>query len=238
MSEHARIEELIAAYAIDALPEDEARETGRELLDHLASCAACQGLYGQLRETSADLALAAEPEPVPASLRARVMDVTREAPAQIARPAPSLVRRALAAAVAAVLALGGVSAFLGAQLNEARGERERARQVLAFINEPSTTVTTMRAARGAGRMTLAVQGDGRALLIGSDLELPPERVFEIWLVRGAKVVPAGVFVDDGGTAVVELRVDPDRDLGVAITIERERVEQPTSEPVFQGALSA
>jgi hypothetical protein len=240
MNAHTRLEEMIAAYALDALAEEEAGEAGRELLDHLASCEQCQRLYRDLRETAADLALAAEPEPVGAALREEVLGVARETPR---RPAASrgvgrVARAMLVASVAGVMALGGVSAYLAAQLGDARAERKQAQRVLAFINQPSTTVTTMQGSDGAGRMTLAVQPDGQALLIGSDLRLPRDRVFEIWLVRGPKVVPAGIFVTEDGSAVVDLRIDPERDLGVAITIERARVEQPTSEPVFQGAISA
>lgn len=240
MNAHARFEELIAAYALDAMPDDEAHDAGRELLDHLSSCARCQSLYRELRETAADLALAVEPEPLSPEFRARVLGVTRDEPKEIASPrrVGPLARGMLVASLAGVMALGGVSAYLAAQLSDARAEREQAQQVLAFINDPTTAVTTMQGSNGAGRMTLAVQDDGRALLIGSDLRLPPDRIFEIWLVRGPTVVPAGVFVAEDGTAVVELQVDPERDLGVAITIERERVEQPTSEPVFQGAISA
>lgn len=238
MTRHRAIEEMIAAYALDALSADEMHDAGRELLDHLAWCAECQRVYRDLRETSADLALAAEPAAVSSDFRARVLSVTQQERKPSLRGTTRAAQRVLVASLAAVMALGGLSVYLTTQLNEARSDRAQARQVLAFINQPSTRVTTLQGSGGAGRMTLAVHSDGRALLLGSELRLPPDRLFEIWLVRGAKVVPAGVFVDDAGSAVVEMTVDPARDLGIAITIEAERVQQPTGTPVFQGSIPA
>ena len=240
MSGHPRVEELLAGYALDALSPDEEHEVGREILDHLASCATCQSLYRELRETADDLALAADPEPLSAGLRARVLEVTQDAshPADVPRRFDRFARAVLVASLAAVMSLGGVSVYLAARLGDARAEREQAQQVLAFINDPSTSITTMQGSDGAGRMILALREDGRALLIGSDLRLPDDRIFEVWLVRGGGVVPAGVFTARNGAAVVELVVDLERDSGVAITIERARVKQPTGEPVFQVPITA
>ncbi|MGH9023764.1 MAG: anti-sigma factor domain-containing protein [Acidimicrobiia bacterium] len=249
MTGHARIEELIAAYALDAVEEGEALATSRDLLDHLVGCSGCRALFQDLRATAGDLALAAPPSPVSPALHQAVMEAIRppvESPVAARQGrwtrltgTPSGRPHALvAAATCIVLGLGGLSASLAGRLSQARDGAARGEEALAFVNEPGARLITMTGQADVGRVTLASQPDGRVLLLGSALRLPDERVFEVWLTRGDELVPAATFVPQGGQAVVALRIDPARDTGVAITVERRRVERPSSPPVLQAALPA
>lgn len=250
MSGHARIEELIAAYVLDSLEGPEALETSRDLLDHLSSCPSCAQLFRDLRETASEFALATPTSPVTPAFHDRVMVVVRAENLAVTvsdrqrrrfgwsnRDSP-LLRGLLAASVTVFIGLGGLSAHLSSRLSDTQVDGRQGEQALAFVNDPSTRLIRMAGSREVGRMSLAAHPDGRAVLIGSDLRLPQDRLFEIWSLRGSESIPVGTFAPVDGHALVDLRLDPDRDVGLAVTIERQRVERPTTKPVFEGSLRA
>lgn len=240
MSDHTRAEELIAAYALDALEPGEGLEASRDLLHHLSWCESCPRLFGDLRETAGDLALAAPVGAITSAMHDRVMNAVRAENRPAVTPArhSRLVRGLLVASVGVALGLGGLSASLSSQLAETRSERHQGDRVLAFVNHPSTRIASMSGPTDVGRMILASRPDGRAVLIGSDLRLAPGRLFEIWRRQGAELVPVDTFVPVDGRALVELRADSEGDAGLAVTIEHRRVERPTTGFVFQGSLPA
>lgn len=96
---HEELQELLGAYALDALPPAE-----RAALDaHLADCPTCRAEVGELRSVVAALPLLAEEVAPPPSLRARIESSVRAdlasrgapdapasppAPASLPRPAP------------------------------------------------------------------------------------------------------------------------------------------------------
>lgn len=125
MSDHTRTEELIAAYALDAVEPGEALEVSRELIEHVCSCWTCPRLFGDLRATAGDLALAAPPCAITLAMRDRVMNAVRaeNRPSVTRGRQNSLVRALLVASVGLALGLGGLSASLSSQLGETRGER-------------------------------------------------------------------------------------------------------------------
>jgi predicted anti-sigma-YlaC factor YlaD len=65
MTGHERMEELIAAYGLDALDADERRRAQAELIGHIASCEPCRALFRDTSGVAADLALAIAPVPAP-----------------------------------------------------------------------------------------------------------------------------------------------------------------------------
>lgn len=240
MTDHVRTEELIAAYTLDALEPGETLEVSRDLLEHLAWCWKCPRLFGDLRETAGELALAAPAGAITPALHDRVMNAVRaeNRPSATLGRQSRLVRALLVASVGVAFGLGGLSAFLSNQLGETRSERRQGDRVFALVNHPSTRIVSMNSPTEVGRMALVTRPDGRAVLIGSNLRLPPGRVFEIWRRQGSRLAPVDTFVPVDGRALVELQVDPERDAGLAVTIERQRVERPTTGLVFQGSLAA
>ncbi len=238
MRGHTQIQQLIAGWAIDADEPDPAAH--RELVDHLATCEDCRILYTDLSAVSGDLALAAEPVAPSAGLEDRIVgaattDDTLPKPAGRRRPQRFLV--VVAAAFLVVAGLGATTIRLATTLGDERARADRLERAVALLNGAST-VTLNPGEGAAGQVTVAVADDGRALLLGSGLEVPPGKLMEIWLVRGSNLVPSEVFVPEEGTALVEFAVEPKRDIGIALTIEDERVEEPTTTPVFQGSLNA
>jgi hypothetical protein len=237
MMDHERIEELIAAYALDAL--DDEAETQRMLLDHIAGCTTCQRTFLQLRETAGDLALAAPPVPVPKTLEKRIMESVR---GDRARPVKQRERRPLVAAAAAALILvAGMAAWnvrLAGQLSEQRNEAAGARRALEVLADPAAHTVTMRERGGDGVITVALRAGGSGVLVGEQLSVPPGHLLELWLLKGTRVEPSVTFVPVHGAAVVEVPAELAGLTGLALTVERERVAQPTTVPIFESAFPA
>ena len=104
------IENLLPAYALDALDPEEALEVER----HLENCPWCSALAREQREVAAYLALGASPSsPAPRILQ-RIMRAVSPVPEQRdpqRRPVSFLGALAYASATVAVLLLGGILAF-------------------------------------------------------------------------------------------------------------------------------
>ena len=71
--EHDAYNELTAAYALDALEEDETRAYE----EHLAGCEICQTNLAELSGTMVQLAFAAPPVDPPPELRGRILEAAR-----------------------------------------------------------------------------------------------------------------------------------------------------------------
>jgi anti-sigma-K factor RskA len=187
---------LTGAYAADALADDDER---REFELHLARCPDCREEVRTLRETVAVLAAALAVAPPP-GLRARVLAEvagTRQWPPPrtrtVAAGAPT--RRWPAAVAAAVLLVGlgtGGTGFYRAhqaqqELTEARAQAARVASVLAAPDARRTAGQVT----GGGQVSLVV-ADGRAVLLTDGVAgLPDGRTYQLWLLRGDRVSPAG-----------------------------------------------
>lgn len=245
------VDELDAAFAFGALGEDEARAVA----EHLASC---DQPHQQLRAfvgAAEVLAMSADPVPPGPGLRDRLMaSIERTAqehrvPPVSAAPAsdrasgrgwldwlsPHVARPLAVAAVVALLAVAGWNLALQSQI----GERDRAlRAVAAAISGGEAAV---RVDGSAGRGYLVdTPGSGAALVIADLTTLPADQLYELWLLDAAGTpVAVGTFTP-GSDAVAVVPVD--RDLAgyatFAVTVEAERVDAPTRQPVMLGDLTA
>lgn len=241
MNDHARFPESIAAYSLGTGSDDAA-----ELLEHVADCEPCRALFREMRDVADDLALSADPIAVPAAVTARIMDavaadrpvVVNAADAPTSRRASARTRRLLAlAAMLTVAALGASNVRLAGNLSDARARDRSIAQAVLWLSDPAATKTVL-AGNGRGNLTLAVRPDGAALLIGSALEVPAGRALALWLISPDGVpVPGPLFRPSRGTAVVDLHLDLEEITTVAVSVEKQRVPRPTSEPIFQAVLT-
>jgi anti-sigma-K factor RskA len=85
MSDHKHILELIPAYALGCLDDDDAELAA----DHLATCPDCQAELAAYQQVTAEFALAVPAATPPASLRHRLRESIRPAPTIEATPAAS-----------------------------------------------------------------------------------------------------------------------------------------------------
>jgi anti-sigma-K factor RskA len=210
---HAEAAEALGAYALGALPDDEAARVQA----HLRECERCQGDLAALRLAVDALPSAAPPVDAPPELEERVMSVVR-AEAELLHAAGEgadrppearrrrrglgalLSRPAFAAAAAGGLAVAAIVGFLIGGGADTGGS---ARTVQAHV----TSVAGVQS-----RTSAAVRvSDHRATLVVRDMPEPPaQKVYEVWVKHGrAAPVPAGTtFVVRSGDIPIAHSVNP------------------------------
>ncbi len=251
-SDHDRghIDELIAAYALDALDPDELEVVER----HLELCARCQRAVAEARAAVDLLAYLPEPQPVPLRARLRLLSRLRAEVPATTEISPGRLRGRLgwaAAAVAAALALvfawQSLQSQAEVQEREARvRELEQRGEVLAqFVNSrPQGFVMPIEgtaAAPGArGGIILDPTSNAALVMIEGLPRLPAGQAYVVWLVEGDRYINAGVLpVDDQGRG--ELYLTPQQALstftGIAITVETGALaSSPNGQPIVQASI--
>jgi anti-sigma-K factor RskA len=223
------VHDLTAAYALDALDENERREYER----HLSGCESCREELASFRETAGALALAVESPAPPPELRERILREARNGakvvPLRSRRPFQLTAGLAAAAACLAI-GLGLWATSLARSLDR---EREARAELAALIADPAARSVPI--AEAGGRLVLG--RDGRAaLLVGRLRPAPRGRTYEIWVIADGKARPAGLFDASGGrdAAVLDRRVPGGA--AVAVTLEAAGgADQPTTRPLFTAA---
>ncbi len=231
---HDELRESIAAYALNALSPEDAREVEA----HLETCDECRRDLKVLREVAAGLASGVASANPPAGLRARVLSAV-----QPQRTAPAVPRLwAAGFAVAAVIAamLGGITISLNqrlAALNERLAAQE---QVLALLASPTTKTATLSGSVQAKVRFVYDPDRKQGALVVSDLGDPgAEFVYQLWLVAGTEPQSAGVFRPvPGQPIIVPVAADFARYQLVAISVERgpSGAPKPTTKPILAGTI--
>jgi hypothetical protein len=243
----ADVDELAGALALGAVDPDEAM-AAREHLE------TCEQPHAELRSLlGADAVLVAGLEPIQpsAGLRGRLMDSVGATPPRAeAGPAPTVegvVRErrgwlnwlspqvARPVALAAVVAAIAVSAW-GVSLSAQLGERDRALQDVA--NAIGQGEVALRVDGDGGRGYLVdTPGIGASFVVADLADLPPDALYELWLIGPSGAVDVGTFRPGGAAvAVVPVEQDPAGFQAFAVTVEAERVDTPTSDPVMQAEI--
>jgi anti-sigma factor RsiW len=202
------LHELVAGYALDALDAD-----GRRAFEsHLAGCERCRAELAGLSEAVGTLAFAVEGLAPPAALRGRILAAAREEPPAVVALRPRRTRVyagiALAAAACAALAIGLYAGLSGG----------------GSANKQAMSLTV---ANGVAQLT--VTGLPRA---------PAGKAYEIWVIDGRAVHPAGLFAG-GDRTVVRLTRPVLVGSTVAVTLERAGgARAPTTRILLSTRLSA
>jgi anti-sigma-K factor RskA len=232
--DHARYEDDLAAYLLDALTADEARAMER----HIEMCGRCRERAGWLQASVELLPTAVEQLEPPRELRERLMQTVRaeadalhasEPRAEPASPKRAPDRRGWLGRLVAVprpaLALGAMLlAIAGGAVGYAIG------------NGDGTDVTTVQAqvdpSVSGARATLERDGD-KGILRVSGLPQRRNRIYEVWLARGKEVRPAGLFqVDRSGQGAAAIPTGLDAADQVMVSLEPPTGSpQPTSDPL-------
>jgi hypothetical protein len=243
---HERIEELIAADALDGLDETDRRQLERELAAHGPECETCRRLLAESGEIAASLALGLETVPMSKGAEDRLLAAAKLADAGpppprpavsaiASRPKPRRIsgwQRLVAVAAVAVLliAVAGIGGYL------LRSPKAPRRGFLEFASDRSTQVVHFPPP-GGGIERLAVYyqaGHKDAWVAGAHISDPPDgKVYELWyLPEGSKqVAPAGTFVPTNQTVVAPVQIDGAFS-ALAVSVEPHENPHPTSVPVF------
>jgi anti-sigma-K factor RskA len=217
------IHDLTAAYALDALDEDDEREFEA----HLRVCARCREELRELTETASSLAYAVDAPPPPPQLRERIL---AEARADRADVVPLRPRRPVAWAGAAVAAVAAAVAIgLGIWSASLSSSLDREREVVAILSDPQATVVPLEGANG--KLVRASDGDAALVVAGLD-PAPAGKTYEIWVAEGdGAPVPAGLFGGDREREVVQLEANVPEGAAVLVTVEDDGgVDAPTTTP--------
>jgi anti-sigma-K factor RskA len=235
---HEELRDELAAYALGALPPEEAAQLER----HLADCESCRDRLRWLQPAVDMLGASVEQLSPPSELRERLMETVR-AEAEPSRQQEvaaagaktrrigwagwgGLLLRPATAFVAVVLIVAGVAA--GYAL---RGDDDDA----------TTTIAAQAASpnlEGDVSADLVRQGDNGTLHVRKMPAISRDDVYEVWVQRGEAVEPASTFVlNSDGSAVAAV---PGLEGADAVLVSREPYggsEQPTTDPVLEAALN-
>ena len=233
-------DDLLAAYALDALAEAEARRVE----EHLRSCAEHRAAAAELRQTGSMLSLTVEEgEPSP-ELRRRIIEAVKASQARSSAPERETPRAPVLAlprrfpswlpgparlAVAATLAIGlGISALIGYQVGQLTGRPV----AYTFQGDPS-------AAPGAEARLVYFKDRKEAVLAASGLpKLASGQVYEMWLIKNGVPVDKGISASATGDLGAKLSGDLSQFQQFAITIEPGEQQLPTTKPILIGNLKS
>jgi len=232
-------EELLGAWAFDALPPDEAHE----MRAHLEGCARHRAAAAELRGAAMRIAAAADVMEPPASLRARTMAAIAATPQEPPAPAPGArdggakvvpfrARFSPAwSAVAAVL----VAAVIGLLAWNVALQRRDEGDVQALARR-ATAVSRFASSDGSiSGSVLYFGGERKALLVADGLEPldASKNVYQLWAIADGQPTSLGLVQPSGdGHAVVVVPFDAGSAQVLAMTIEPPGGSpQPTSAPI-------
>ena len=123
------------------------------------------------------------------------------------------------------------------EIDRSNTEAAALREALAVIQAPDTREVTFGQGQPAppkGRVFFHPTG---VLLIASNLPKPPDgKTYEMWLIRGGKPAPAGLFSPNDQGNALHLFHPPSAPVPtdvVAVTVENSAgVDAPTSTPII------
>jgi Anti-sigma-K factor rskA, C-terminal len=208
--DHARIEEALAGYVLLALEGEEAEEADRLLSEHVPRCITCRNALTDLQALTGEIALAAPATAPPDLVLARVRRGVADVPVRRRR---GFGLAAVAASVAALVAMAGLSVSLGGRVTRAEEQRGRALDVLHAMQQPGANPVPLQASPGtnaAGLVEVSSPGLEHMYLYGGDVPDPaPGKAYQLWLGSNESYAPIGAqFVPEDGLVLLELTVDP------------------------------
>lgn len=232
---HQEIQQLLGAFALDAVDSDEAAA----IEGHLATCPRCKDEVREHREVASLLAYAGTP--APEGIWERLAATLEEAPPATAAPALGSGRRAagrrrrgigIASAVAAASLFAGLGAVGGVQVQSAlRNQDQQLEQFRGALSktrllEEATAAALAEGARTAHLLTpentpmadAVVLPDGTGYLIDKGAPaLEGERTYQLWAVAGGQKLSVGVL--GGDVDVVSFWAPAGTD-ALALTVEQ------------------
>ena len=229
------IHDLVAAYALDAVDDDERMAFER----HLETCERCRNELAGLRDTAASLAYAAGPvAPAPGAARADPRRRRAQSGPTSSRCRPRRSRTAVVLGTATAIA-AGIAIALGIWNISLHNSLDDEQAQLAATNKALIVAcgdaeAPLRHERAGASGQLVVASSGKAALVYLQ---PAEGARREDLpgvgAHGDSPTPAGEFDPDSGCVAVPLDASVPADTGVAVTVEPDGGStQPTTGPIL------
>ncbi|MDQ4006359.1 MAG: anti-sigma factor [Actinomycetota bacterium] len=235
--DHDRVEELLAAHALDGLDGDDAALAERALIEHLPECDRCRRAWDGYRAVASDLALAAAPAPTSELLDARIRaEVTGER--RPSRGTGPLVA-ATAGVIAVLVGLSGFSVLRTTQLDDRLAQAEQDQSsvlgALSTVVHPAHETVQLSGPGEEAAALYYVPGQPQGYLMAANLP-PPRHTYHVWFVDDGEAWHAGTLRVRGGRGVLPCRTDPERWDAVVLTDEPGR-PSPRNSPVVSATVS-
>ena len=246
---HDDIQELLGAYALDAVDETEAEAI--EL--HLRSCLRCQAEVESHRETASWLAHGGAP--APEGIWDRIAGSLEDAPApvELARILPWETRERAAAprrrrglewvagiAAALLLVLGGVAYNQQRRIDRLDDRAGIEAALASAMSDPDARQVSLVSPSGdAGhRVKAVVLPDGTGYLVANDglPVLDDSRTYQLWGINDAKVVSLGVL--GNRPTIVPFHASSDVRTLAITEEERGGVVASKNQPIVAGQVTA
>lgn len=219
---HREVQELLGAYALDAVDVDEAEAVEA----HLRECPRCREEVAAHRETAAFLASAGSP--APDGLWNRIASELDEPPPELAlgRIVPMQQPRRrwpltamTAAAAVLVLLLGIVAVRQSQRLDDLERGQGFDQALAAAIADPDARQVKLESATGAEvAAQVILLPDGSGFVVGRGLPpLDSDRTYQLWGVTGDRTISLGLMGERPD--VVAFRATPALE-ALAVTAER------------------
>jgi hypothetical protein len=208
--DHERIDELLVGYVLLSLEGEDAAEADRLLAEHVPACARCRETLTAFQSVAGELALAASPSPVPDLVLPRIRHGIADVPIRRRRSAGMV---AIAASVAALVGMAGLSLSLGSRVTKAEAQRGRALDALTAMQDPAANpvpLTAQSDSTPGGLVEISGPGMEELYLVGRDVPMPSSgNAYQLWVGSAGTYVPVGMpFLPDEGVVLLALTVDP------------------------------
>lgn len=226
MTDHDRIEELLAGYALRSLSGDDAREADLLLSQHVPGCATCRATLQDFQSLMGELALGADPVPPPEVLLPRLH---REMgpPARRRRPG-SVV--AAAASIVVVVGMAGLAVGQGIRASNADQRRALYSDALQFASRPDASQIPLVDTQTSGPPVTEIVAPGVEVvyLVCKDVARPrPGMTYRIWYGTGGSFTFVEQFEPEPDLTVRRLVLPPTVD---RIIITEEPIDRAPTQP--------
>lgn len=228
--QHPEVEDLLGAYALDALEPDETIAVD----DHLRDCPRCRAEVATFRETAALLAYGGAE--APPGIWEKIQASLEEAPPrlELARVVPIKRSRweTAGARVAAMAAVVIAIAALGVTAVRSR-DTGCDNPVSCAAADPAGRSVHLAAAGGSGSADFVIL-EGRAYLVRHSLpKLPDDETYQLWGQQGETRVSLGVLGSNPNQTIVAADADYE---AMAITAEKKPGVVSSSNPAVVAGL--
>ena len=206
---HEEVNELLGAYALDALEPAEHQAVER----HVEGCPVCRREVAEHREVAVLLTpgwgtppaavwdrIAASLEETPPELDMAPVIAMKPRQAPVASGGSARPRRGFGAGIAAMVAVAAVAmvGFLGIRMVDDRQGGDYAAEleqsVDAALADPGARTVQLASTDGRRSAEAVVLPDGTGYLVNANLPaLPRERTYQMWAVVGAAKISVGVL---------------------------------------------